>query len=128
MVDTNVLVSALLFPNERMSELLYMVTTEHSLVLSSYIIEELLNVTQRRFPDKVDAVKLLLSKLPYELVITPKQLDPGLFEIRDEMDYPVLYSAVKEGVDVFITGDKDFFGLDIIKPIIIDPSGFLRKF
>ena len=108
MIDTNVLVSALLFPSPHMSKLMYEITSKHRLVLSSYIVDELLNVTRRKFPDKIEAVDLLLSQLPYELVYTPKQPKPGLFEICDEKDYPVLYSAITEGVDIFITGDKDF--------------------
>ena len=128
MIDTNVLISALLFPSQQMNKLIYIITTEHQLVLSSYVVDELLNVTRRKFESKMEAVDLLLSQLPYELVYTPKQPKPGLFEIRDEKDYPVLYSAIIEGVDVFITGDKDFDGVDLEKPEIVSPAGFLEKY
>jgi predicted nucleic acid-binding protein len=76
----------------------------------------------------VETVDLLLSQLPYELVYTPEQPECGLFEIRDEKDYPVLYSAITESVDVFITGDKDFEGLELERPEIITAAGFLEKF
>ena len=128
MIDTNVLILALLFPSQQMNKLIYIITTEHQLVLSSYVVDELLNVTRRKFESKIEAVDLLLSQLPYELVYTPKQPKPGLFEIRDEKDYPVLYSAIIEGVDVFITGDKDFDGVDLEKPEIVSPAGFLEKY
>jgi len=91
-------------------------------------VNELLNVTRRKFKSKVETVDLLLSQLPYELVYTPKQPKPGLFEIRDEKDYPVLYSALTESVDIFITGDDDFDGLDLEKPEIISPARFLEKY
>lgn len=128
MIDTNVLLSALLFPGQRMNALIDKIITEHQLVLSSYIVDELMDVTRRKFKGKEEAVDLLLSQLPYELVYTPKQLKSGLFIIRDEKDYPVLYSAVTEGVDVFITGDHDFDGLGLEKPEIISPSGFFEKY
>jgi putative PIN family toxin of toxin-antitoxin system len=128
MIDTNVLLSVLLFPGQRMNALIEKITTEHQLVLSSYVVDELLNVTRRKFKNKVEAVDLLLSQLPYELVYTPKQPKPGLFEIRDEKDYPVLYSAITEDVDVFITGDRDFDGMGLEKPEIISPAGFLEKY
>jgi len=128
MIDTNVLISALLFPSERLNTLFYKITTEHRLVLSSYVIEELLYVVHRKFEGKVDVVDLLLSQIPYELVYTPKQPKPGLFDIRDEKDYPVLYSAITEDVDVFITGDKDFEELNLEKPEILTPSTFLDKY
>jgi len=101
MLDTNVLVSALLFPGQTMNDLMHKVTTEHQLVLSSYIVGELLDVTRRKFPSKVEAVDTLLSQLPYELVYTPEQPRPDLFEVRDIKDYPVLYSAIVEGLAVF---------------------------
>ena len=128
MIDTNVLVSALLFPGEKMNKLMYKVTTEHQFVLSSYIVEELLDVTRRKFPTKIEIVDTLLSQLPYELVYTPKQPKAGLFEIRDIKDYPILYSAVTEDVDVLITGDGDFYEVELEKPEIITPAGFLEKY
>lgn len=128
MIDTNVILSALLFPSERMNVLMDKVTREHQLVLSSFIVGELMEVTRRKFKNKVEAMDVFLSQLPYELVYTPEQPKAGLFEIRDENDYPVLYSAIVEDVDVFITGDKDFTEIDIERPEILTPSGFLQKY
>ncbi|MFA5384719.1 MAG: putative toxin-antitoxin system toxin component, PIN family [Eubacteriales bacterium] len=128
MIDTNVLLSAPLFPGQRMNALINKITTEHQLVLSYYVVDELMNVTRRKFKGKEEAVDLLLRQLPYELVNTPKQPKPGVFEIRDEKDYPVLYSAITEDVDVFITGDRDFDGLGLEKPEIISPAEFLEKY
>ncbi len=128
MIDTNVLISALLFPSQQMNTLIYKITTEHQLVLSSYVVEELLNVVRRKFKSKLGAVDLLLSQLTYELVYTPAQPKTGLFEIRDEKDYPVLYSAIVEDVDVFITGDRDFDGLGLEKPEIVTVAGFLANY
>jgi hypothetical protein len=39
-----------------------------------------------------------------------------------------LYSAITEDVDVFITGDRDFDGLNLEKPEILNPAGFLEKY
>jgi len=46
MLDTNVLISAIIFPNERMDSLIYKAALDHKLVLSSYVIDELLDVTK----------------------------------------------------------------------------------
>lgn len=128
MIDTNILISALLFPSERMDGLMRKIMVEHQLVLSSYVIDELLNVTRRKFKSKLQVVDTLLSQLPYELVYTPQQPAPGLFEIRDAKDYPVLYSAITEDVDIFITGDKDFEDVVIEKPEILSPTEFMNKY
>lgn len=128
MLDSNVLFSALLFPGETMNRLMSKVTSEHQLVLSSYVVNEILDVTHRKFPNKVLVVDRLLSQLPYELVYTPEQPEPGLFEIRDVKDYPVLYSAIAESVDIFVTGDKDFDEVDIERPKIVTPAYFVEKY
>ena len=52
MLDTNVLLSALLFPGERMDRLMRCVFEEHRLVLSSFVVEELHSVVERKFPAK----------------------------------------------------------------------------
>ena len=128
MLDTNILVSAIIFPNERMNSLIYKATIEHRLVLSSYIIDELLEVVERKFSDKMKSVDLFLTRLPYELVYTPKELNNELFNIDDTSDYPVLYSAITEDVDLFVTGDSDFDNVEIGRPEIITPSKFLEKY
>jgi len=128
MLDTNVLISAIVFPNERMDSLIYKATLDHQLVLSSYIVDELLGVIKRKFPEKIKAVDLFLTRIPYEFVYTPTEQDYEFFNIRDSDDYPVLYSAIIEDVDVFVTGDDDFDDVEIEKPLIITPSEFLARY
>ncbi|MCC8044656.1 MAG: putative toxin-antitoxin system toxin component, PIN family [Clostridiales bacterium] len=128
MLDTNVLISMALFPSRRFGEMLDFITREHTLVLSSFVVEELEEVTERKFPSKKDAIDRFLTKLSYEMVYTPHRMKGGLFEIRDVKDYPVLYTAVVEDVDVLITGDKDFQEIEIEKPDIMTPKEFIGKY
>lgn len=128
MLDTNVLLSALLFPSLRMNTLIERIITKYQLVLSSFVVEELMNVISLKFPGKETVVDFLLQQLPYEYVVTPQYPEPGLFSIRDETDYPVLYSAIVEDVDVLVSGDKDFSGLGLKKPDIVTPAEFLEKY
>lgn len=58
----------------------------------------------RKFDEKSEALELFLQALPYEFVYTPELRDQDLFSIRDPADYPVLYSAIIEEVDVLISG------------------------
>ena len=48
--------------------------------------------------------------------------------IRDDGDYAILHTAIVEDVDVFITGDKDFYAVEIERPEILSPTGFLTKY
>ena len=128
MLDTNVLLSAILFPSERMNRMMRCIFEEHRLVLSSFIVEELGYVIQRKFPTKAAAVDQMLAAMSYELVYTPRVMDETLFEIRDPKDYPVLYTAIIEDVDILITGDKDFAEIQVERPEICTSVEFMRRY
>ena len=101
---------------------------EHQLVLSSYVVQELKDVVRRKFASKVGVVDTLLAKMNYEYVYTPDILDETLFEIRDVKDYPVLYTAILEDVDILVTGDSDFSDVDVEKPEILTPAEFVERY
>jgi len=128
MLDTNVLLSALLFPGERMNRMMQCIFEEHRLVLSSFVVDELNYVVRRKFPGKLKTVDGLLAAMGFELVYTPREMKQGLFDIRDAKDYPVLYTAIQEDVDILITGDKDFAGVDIERPEILTPAQFMERY
>lgn len=128
MVDTNVLISLLVFSSKRMNQMMECIFTEHQLVLSSYIVEELKDVVRRKFVDKAGVIDTLLARMNYEYVYTPDVLNETLFEIRDVKDYPILYTAILEDVDIFVTGDRDFSDIDVKKPRILTPAEFVERY
>ncbi len=128
MVDTNVLISLLIFSSKKMNRMMEYIFTEHQLILSSYIVEELKDVVRRKFVGKAGVVDTLLAKMNYEYVYTPDILDETLFEIRDVKDYPVLYTAILEDVDILVTGDSDFSDVDVEKPEILTPAEFVERY
>ena len=128
MLDTNVLISALLFPGAKMDAMMNSIFTQHQFVLSSYVVDELKSVVRRKFPKKESTIEKLLMTMSFEYVYTPSEIESGLFDIRDIKDYPVLYTAIIEDVDILITGDKDFADIDIEKPEIMNPTEFMERF
>lgn len=62
------------------------------------------------------------------MVYTPEYPDKGLADIRDEKDYPILYSAIVENVDILLTGDADFKAVAIGHPEILSPDELLKKY
>ncbi|MCI9427364.1 MAG: putative toxin-antitoxin system toxin component, PIN family [Eubacterium sp.] len=128
MIDTNILISLLVFSSKKMNQMMEHIFKRHQLVLSSYIVEELKDVVKRKFPDKIRIVDTLLTKMEYEYIYTPDILDETLFEIRDLKDYPILYTAILDNVDVLVTGDGDFNDVKVEKPEILKPSEFLEKY
>jgi putative PIN family toxin of toxin-antitoxin system len=129
MLDTNVLISAILFRSENLSRLIEKVVEDYTLVLSTYVVEELKSVVDRKFLSKMKAIEKFLTALSYELVYSPENYDgTPLFEIRDDKDYMVLHTAILADVDILITGDKDFKDVEIERPEIVTPKEFLEKY
>ena len=48
--------------------------------------------------------------------------------MRDIKDIPILLSALKENVDCFVTGDKDFLSLNMVRPEFLTSGEFLQKY
>jgi len=128
MVDTNVLISAVLFRSSRVTAVLSDIATRHTLVLSSFVVEELRAVVERKFPSKIEAIDAFLHQMAFELVYTPQNIEEDLFDIRDPKDYPVLYTAMTNGIDLLITGDKDFADVKVDFPEIITPTAYMEKY
>lgn len=129
MIDTNVLISAALFPNSQISLLIKKVTDTQELILCSYIIDELHEIFHRKFKNRIYLLDKFLYKLAYELIYTPTDIKSAEYpEIRDKEDLPIIVSALLSDVDIFITGDKDFFDVDIDKPEILTPREYLEKY
>ncbi|NLM71844.1 MAG: type II toxin-antitoxin system VapC family toxin [Synergistaceae bacterium] len=79
MPDTNVLVSLLLFPDERINAMLALIFSEHELILSSFVVTELKDVIRRKFPAQAGVIDRFLLKMSYTLVYTPDEIDPCWF-------------------------------------------------
>lgn len=129
MIDTNIIISALVFRSEHLTKVIEKASEQYTLVLCSYVIDEIYAVAARKFPRHKSTINRFLSKLSFELVYSPKEIEgEKLFDIRDENDYIILHTAIIEDIDVLISGDKDFAAVDIDRPEILTPSKFLSKY
>ncbi|MCL2087454.1 MAG: putative toxin-antitoxin system toxin component, PIN family [Oscillospiraceae bacterium] len=129
MIDTNVLISAFVLSSPHLIQMVEKITEQHTIVLSTYVIDELKRVTMRKFPKKYDLLESFIRKLPFELVYTPEKIDKTKYpEIRDLKDLPILVSALIEDVDVLISGDTDFALIGIGHPEIMTPRDFVKKY
>lgn len=129
MIDTNILISALLFPNSIVAKTFEKILLKHSVVICSYTVDELHSVFERKFSNKLSSLEKFLSTFSYELVYTPKVIEPNKYvHIRDKYDLPILVSAIISDVDIILTGDKDFSGIEIEKPEILTPADFQAKY
>jgi putative PIN family toxin of toxin-antitoxin system len=129
MFDTNILITAGIFDSEYYSRITARIAEEHSIVLSSQIIDELWLVEDVKFPEKKHILERFLKRLSYEISYTPTEINPDEYPaIRDQKDSPILASAMIADVDVFVTNDKDFAPIDIERPEIMRLMEFQEKY
>ena len=120
-LDANVIISAILFPQSIISNMVKHIITNHELFICQYTIDEINEVFNKKFNGRIREMKLFLEKLPYELFANKRINSKSYPKIRDINDLPVLANAIDSKVELLITGDKDFDevkakGLKIIKP------------
>ncbi len=124
-LDTNVLIATFLTQGT-CHELLEYVVQNHSLISSSYILDELKNQLSRKFhltrKEVREAVGLIAERA--ELV---RPADVSLAVPIDKDDIPVLGTAVAGQCRCLVTGDKELLSLQSVEGVfIISPSSFWR--
>ena len=124
LIDTNILISALLFPSSVPARALLRAVSEDELVLCDQNIAELREVLRRKAPARLHAAEALLAELSYELIPAVVNTQKT---IRDEKDQPILNAAVLYEVDAVVTGDKDFLSLGLARPRCLTAAQYLRK-
>jgi putative PIN family toxin of toxin-antitoxin system len=127
-VDSNVIISAIVLKSKAMTELLKTVSRYHSLVLTSGIIEEVSDVVAVKFPSKIEIITAYIKASEFEYVPTSSEQANIDAEIRDPDDRRILGDAYLSGADVLITGDKDFFERGYRGLEILTPADFMKKY
>lgn len=129
MLDTNVLISAIYNPNSTTFQAFRKAAEPpYVLVLCDQVIDELRRIFNRKFPTKIQAMERFLSIAHYDLVTLTSEDVPCEDEpdIRDVNDRSILRSALKAGVEILVTGDKDFLESSVKMPKIVTASQFVQ--
>lgn len=122
LIDTNILISAVLFPRSKPAKALIYTAENHEMVLCAQNLTELREVLCRKVPQALPDAEVLLTELSYELIPAVPHAQKL---IRDAEDQPILNAAMLYNVDIILTGDKDFLCLDIEHPKCITAAQFL---
>lgn len=108
--DTNVLVSALVFPGGRGEEALQRILEERDeLFFSPAIVDELLGVLARKFAR--DAEELARAAVFLGEVATLVKPARRVRVLKDAPDNRILECAVASGADSIVTGDRALLAL-----------------
>jgi putative PIN family toxin of toxin-antitoxin system len=129
-IDTNVIVSALLFARGRVSWLRMAVRSRGIVPLESRAtVQELLRVLE--YPkfalSRQDREELLADFLPYAEVCPEPARHLGDVECRDPHDQVFLDLAIGSGADLLVTGDADLLALAGQVGVAIVTPAELRK-
>ena len=116
-LDTNVLVSAIVFGGVTETILGYVQTRKVVGVTSPALIEELLRVLRQKFGLPDDMLAVIRRKMSRVFTIVVPQ--ERLAILKDAPDNRVLEAALEGHCDAIITGDKKFLDLAIFREIAI---------
>ena len=126
-VDTNIVISALLFPNGKTAKVFSHLLRKHTVIISSYIREECKEVFEKKFPTKMKQLEIFFNGINFEEFATPDKIDRQKYpNMRDVKDLPILASAILSDSDILLTGDKDFADVKIDKPLIFTPTRYFE--
>jgi len=127
-VDSNIIISAGLFPESNVGKVLAHIVKNHKLVLCQYTLDELKNVFKKKFPERIEYLNDFIKKLKYELVNIDIKDYKKYPQIRDIDDMPLLACAIEAKVNLLITGDKDFDEIEIKTPRIMKPIKYIEEY
>lgn len=131
-VDTNVVLSALLFAQGRLAPLRlgWQRATFHPLVSKATIEELMRALTYPKFKLTAgDQQELLADYLPYCTTIAMPARPPRTPPCRDPFDVPFLELAIVGKAEYLVTGDKDVLSLTgRVRCRIVTAEQFLTSF
>lgn len=129
MLDTNIIISAVLFPNGRAAQAFFKaLQPPYHPIVCDYVVDELHRKFCEKFPNRLTELEAFLyHTLSFiHLVSTPEEIMESETKIRDPKDRPILRAALNAHADLFLTGDKDFLESSVTDPRIISVSDFLE--
>jgi len=124
LVDTNILFSAMLFRGSKPANALLHVSEFHKMMICDRSIYEFYDILRRKAPEALPDAEVFLAEFSYELI---PAIENGAKLIRDAKDQPILNAAIVAGVDVILTGDKDFLNLEMEHPRCLTVTQFLEE-
>lgn len=126
-LDTNILISALVFGGK--PEQIYNLVLEKQIttVTSNILIAELIEILNKKFNfnfERIQQLERIIKK--HFVIVYPSEV---IRIVRDEDDNRVLEAAIEGKCDYIITGDKDLLDLEVYKKIkIFTPNQFINFF
>lgn len=129
-LDASVVISAFLIKNSTSSKALYKALDEHTILISSPVLDEI----RRTLPsNKFDAYVNLSTRIAFVMKLEKEaqmiSVEHTVSVCRDPKDNKYLELALSGKANFLITGDKDLLILNPFENIpIITPRDFIENF
>lgn len=125
-LDTNILISAIIFGGKP-GQILYSVIEEKVIAVTSpVLISELKEVFSKKFPLRETDFKLAIKNI--EEIFRTIQPKKTINILKDDDDNRILEVALESGCSYIVTGDRDLLDLRTFKNIkIVTPDNFLSN-
>lgn len=119
-IDTNIIVSAILFPSSGSMAVLVKALNRYCLVVSGSTWDELSIVLQRpKFDSRLPLAKRLLALTELARAVREVKVTSSVTDCRDPKDNKFLALAVDAGAMAIVTGDNDLLVLNPYRSITI---------
>ena len=129
-IDTNVIVSALIFSNSTTMEAFNLAYTKGKILMSVALISELIDVLNRKKFDRYvsrETRRDFLGSLSTETELI--EITEMISICRDEKDNKFLELAISGNASYIVTGDKDLLELHPFRDVLIlTPTDFINHF
>jgi predicted nucleic acid-binding protein len=142
-VDSNVLISAVVFNSDICKNLMQYISSIHTFVFIEEIITETLNIIFNKFlfnnythssnkknsQNNLNKIYDVILTASSKIYLTHPMDDFEIkHSIRHAKDQKILNSLIESDIDIFVTGDKDFFEHQYPNLKIMSPSQFTAQF
>lgn len=128
-LDTNIIISAILFGGKPQQVLSLIIDSKLELYLSETILSEINSVLNReKFNIPKDYVIVIMKQIrSISNIVSPDSQSKGINISRDKADNKFIHCAIEANADYIITGDQDLLVLKQINHIkILPPKEFLE--
>ena len=126
-LDTNVLLSAIFWPNGKAHRAVQKALLECTVFTSDYVLLELKRGAGVRFPGESWRIDRFFRLTKFRILVldTPELPTKEEELVRDSDDRLIVRAAVHEGIDVILSGDLDLREAGFTYPKVLNAHEFL---
>lgn len=128
-LDANIWLSAIFWPEGKASQAVNKAWLNYRVFTSDYVIAEVSRKAKERFPHQGWRVEQFFQRSKYNLTIldTPEETVAEELLVRDNGDRPIVRAAIREGVDIILSGDRDLLEAGLVYPAVFTVHDFLEN-